>query len=57
MPSSSHRVTTLDAQPISQKMLNGISSVLVSGNDSLNVGAIMGITQRVVFNLTLVFKN
>ena len=34
MPSSSHRVTTLDAQPISQKMLNGISSVLVSGNDS-----------------------
>ena len=34
MPSSSHRVTTLDAQPISQKMLNGINSVLVSGKDS-----------------------
>ena len=37
MPSSSHRVTTLDAQPISQKMLNGINSVLVSGNDSFVV--------------------
>ena len=36
MPSSSHRVTTLDAQPISQKMLNGINSVLVSGNDSFD---------------------
>ena len=36
MPSSSHRVTTLDVQPISQKMLNGINSVLVSGNDSFD---------------------
>ena len=40
MPSSSHRVTTLDAQPISQKMLNGISSVLVSGNDSFDYRSI-----------------
>ena len=55
MPSSSHRVTTLDAQPISQTMLNGISSVLVSGNDSLNAAAIMGISQRAVVNLTLLF--
>merc|ERR1711953_292075 len=35
MPSSSHRVTTLDAQPISQTMLNGISSVLVSASGTV----------------------
>ena len=45
MPSSSHRVTTLDAQPISQKMLNGISSVLVSGNDSFDYRSIFPLSK------------
>merc|ERR1712046_467886 len=39
MPSSSHRVTTLDAQPISQKMLNGVNSVLVSASGTVKWNA------------------
>ena len=56
MPSSSHRVTTLDAQPISQKMLNGISSVLVSGNDSFDYRSIFPLPKSSKMSIFL-FKN
>ena len=57
MPSSSHRVTTLDAQPISQKMLNGISSVLVSGNDSFDYRSIFSLPKSSKLLFIFLFKN